>query len=92
MGKNNENTIELFVINFDILVSIIGFCFIAWPRWHDRQYFVLCLSGSMQTAQIADHTPHIAELTEKTLEVADKTGEQLHPMIVSPWQSCRNWA
>lgn len=67
---------EFWLISFDILVSISGFSFMAWTLRQDRQEFrVLLERVDANSARVADHTRHIADLAAKTLATADKTLE-----------------
>lgn len=57
---------DLFLITFNIVVSIIGFSFIAWSQRDTREILreqkELLKQMEANSARIADHSRHIAEL------------------------------
>jgi hypothetical protein len=58
--------VELFLITFNIVVSVIGFSFIAWSQRDTRQILrelkELMERMDANSSQIAEHSRHIAEL------------------------------
>lgn len=57
---------DLFLITFNIVVSIIGFSFIAWSQRDTREILreqkELLKQMEANSARIADHSRHIADL------------------------------
>ena len=57
---------DLFLITFNIVVSIIGFSFMAWSQRDTRQilreFKELMRQMDTNSSRIADHSRHIADL------------------------------
>jgi hypothetical protein len=57
---------ELFLVTFNIVVSIVGFSFMAWSQRDTREILreqkELLKQMEANSSRIADHSRHIAEL------------------------------